>query len=116
MTQTVTCQDPRGRARPADARRHAMPAAPPRPAGPKARPRLKLALLTWLGAYGVITGLLALLGPVMASWPLPLRTLLLSVLMVIALTWVVMPALTQAFGGWLTSSKSAPPEDASPSS
>lgn len=103
MTQTAICQDPPGRARAADARRPATTAAPPRPAGPKAPPRHKLALLTWLGAYGVITGLLALLGPVMASWPLPLRTLLLSVLMVAALTWVVMPALNKAFRGWLTS-------------
>jgi hypothetical protein len=69
-----------------------------RPAGP---PRYKLALLTWAAAYAVITLLLALLGPTMASWPLALRTLLLSVTMVVALTWVVMPRLTHLFGGWL---------------
>jgi antibiotic biosynthesis monooxygenase (ABM) superfamily enzyme len=39
----------------------------------------------------------------MSRWPLPLRTLLLSVLMVVALTWVVMPTLNKAFRGWLTS-------------
>jgi hypothetical protein len=68
------------------------------PVGP---PRYKLALLTWVAAYAVITLLLALLGPTMASWPLALRTLLLSVTMVAALTWVVMPRLTRLFGGWL---------------
>jgi antibiotic biosynthesis monooxygenase (ABM) superfamily enzyme len=71
---------------------------PKRPAGP---PRYKLALLTWAGAYTVITLLLALLGPVIASWPLVLRTLVLSVTMVVALTWLVMPRLTRLFGGWL---------------
>jgi hypothetical protein len=88
------------RVRQRDARRRAYPSAEvrTRPAGP---PRYKLAVLTWAGAYGVITLLLALLGPVIASWPLVLRTLLLSVTMVVALTWVIMPRLTRLFGGWL---------------
>ena len=64
-------------------------------------PRYKLALLTWGGAYAVITVILALVGPEMASWPLALRTLILSVLMVVTLTWLVMPALTRAFSTWL---------------
>jgi antibiotic biosynthesis monooxygenase (ABM) superfamily enzyme len=64
-------------------------------------PRHKLALLTWAGAYGVITLILDLLGPAMAGWPLMLRTLLISVLMVTTLTWVVLPALTRLFRGWL---------------
>jgi antibiotic biosynthesis monooxygenase (ABM) superfamily enzyme len=67
-------------------------------AGP---PRYKLALLTWAGAYTVITLLLALLGPAIASWPLALRTLIVSVTMVVALTWLIMPRLTRLFGGWL---------------
>ena len=66
-----------------------------------APPRYKLALLSWAGAYAVITTILAVLGPVMATWPLPLRTLPLSVLMVIAMTWLVVPSLTRLFGGWL---------------
>jgi antibiotic biosynthesis monooxygenase (ABM) superfamily enzyme len=72
--------------------------APSRTPGP---PRYKLALLTWIGAYAVITSMLALLGPTMATWPLALRTLVLSVAMVVTLTWVVMPRLTRLFGGWL---------------
>ena len=72
----------------------------PRPAsGPP--PRHKLALLTWAGAYVVITAILDLLGPAMATWPLPLKTLLISVIMVLALTWVVIPSLTRVFRGWL---------------
>jgi uncharacterized protein len=64
-------------------------------------PRYKLALVTWLGAYGMITLILATLGPTIASWPLPLRTLLLSTLMVSALTWFVLPTLTRLLGRWI---------------
>lgn len=71
------------------------------PARPQGAPRYKLALLTWAGAYAVITTILAALGPVMATWPLLLRTLLLSVLMVVAMTWLVIPSLTRLFRGWL---------------
>jgi antibiotic biosynthesis monooxygenase (ABM) superfamily enzyme len=71
---------------------------PPRAPAP---PRYKLALLSWVGAYAVITTILALLGPVMATWPLVLRTLLLSVLMVVAMTWLVVPSLTRLFRRWL---------------
>jgi antibiotic biosynthesis monooxygenase (ABM) superfamily enzyme len=60
-----------------------------------------MALLTWLGAYPVITIALGVLGPITTAWPLPLRTLLISGLMVAALTWGVLPALTYALRGWL---------------
>jgi uncharacterized protein len=36
--------------------------------------------------------------------PLALRTLVLSVLMVVTLTWLVMPALTRALRSWLSPS------------
>ena len=77
---------------------------------PAAPPRYRLALVTWAGAYGVITLILWLLGPTMAGWPLVLRTLLISVLMVNALTWVVLPALTRLFRAWLLAAgeRSAP--------
>jgi antibiotic biosynthesis monooxygenase (ABM) superfamily enzyme len=103
VTQTVTRQDPTRTRSSCDTRQPPKTATAPRPARPKAPPRHKLALVTWLGAYGVITGLLALLEPIMSTWPLPLRTLLLSVLMVVTLTWVVLPTLNKAFRGWLTS-------------
>jgi hypothetical protein len=73
--------------------------APPRASAP---PRYKLALLSWVGAYAVITTILAVMGPLMATWPLLLRTLLLSMLMVVAMTWLVIPSLTRLFRGWLT--------------
>jgi antibiotic biosynthesis monooxygenase (ABM) superfamily enzyme len=78
-----------------------------------APPRYKLALLTWAGAYSVITAILAVLGPLMATWPLMLRTLLLSVLMVVAMTWLVIPSLTRLFRSWLVSA--SPPSVRAPS-
>jgi uncharacterized protein len=102
VSQTVTRRDPTRTRSSCDARQPATAAVPPPPARPKAPPRYKLALVTWLGAYGVITGLLVLLEPMMSTWPLPLRTLLLSVLMVVTLTWVVLPTLNKALRGWLT--------------
>ena len=57
--------------------------------GSAAPPRYKLAVVSWLGAYPVITLILGALGPAMEGWPLPLRTLVISGLMVAALTWVV---------------------------
>ena len=74
---------------------------PQRSAGPR---RFRLALLTWVAAYAVITAILAPLGPTLASWPLVLRTLLLSVVMVVALTWLIMPAMTRLFRPWLAPS------------
>jgi antibiotic biosynthesis monooxygenase (ABM) superfamily enzyme len=77
---------------------------------PAAPPRYKLALITWAGAYGMITLIIWLLGPTMAGWPLVLRTLVISVLMVNALTWVVLPALTRLFRAWLVAAKPAQPK------
>jgi antibiotic biosynthesis monooxygenase (ABM) superfamily enzyme len=79
---------------------------------PAAPPRYKLALLTWAGAYGMITLIIWLLGPTMAGWPLVLRTLLISVLMVNALTWVVLPALTRLLRAWLLAATPAPAQRA----
>jgi hypothetical protein len=63
------------------------------------RQRTKLALLTWAGAYAVIMLVLAIGGPAMASWPLPLRALVLSGLMVAAMTWVIVPVSTRLLRG-----------------
>ena len=65
------------------------------------RARAKLALLTWAGAYAVILLVLAVGGQAMAGWPLALRALVLSGLMVAAMTWIIVPVTTRLFRGWL---------------
>lgn len=67
-------------------------------------PRTKLALLTWVGAYAVILVVLTVGGPALASWPLALRALVVSGLMVAAMTWVIVPVMTRLFRGWLRGS------------
>jgi uncharacterized protein len=74
------------------------PLAIPRP------PRYKQALITWVGVYPTLTLTLAVLGPTIQSWPLPLRALLVSVVMVIALTWLVLPLLMRVFRSWMSRS------------
>jgi antibiotic biosynthesis monooxygenase (ABM) superfamily enzyme len=64
-------------------------------------PRYKQAVITWLGVYPPLTLTLAVLGPVMETWPLPLRTLLVTILLVPALTWLILPFLTRVFRGWM---------------
>jgi len=73
------------------------------PSAPAQPPRYKQAIITWLGVYPALTLILAVLGPVMESWPLPLRTLLVTLLMVPALTWLILPFLRRMFHGWLFS-------------
>jgi uncharacterized protein len=74
---------------------------PTPPATPPAAPRYKLAVVTWIGVYPLITFLLAVTGPATETWPLPLRTLLLTGLMVPTMTWLVLPRLTRLFRRWL---------------
>jgi antibiotic biosynthesis monooxygenase (ABM) superfamily enzyme len=51
--------------------------------------------------YPALTMTRFALGPTMESWPLPLRTLLVSAVMVIALTWLILPFLMRMFRRWV---------------
>lgn len=64
--------------------------------------RYKQAVVTWLGVYPALTLTLAALGPAMEGWPLFLRTLLVSVIMVVILTWLILPFLMRTFRGWMS--------------
>ncbi len=68
--------------------------------------RHKMLLVTWLGSFPTISVLIWGLWPVIGPWPLLARTALLSALMVVCLTYVVMPTLVRWLSGWLFS---APP-------
>ncbi|HJT64575.1 MAG TPA: hypothetical protein VJ839_07395, partial [Candidatus Limnocylindria bacterium] len=54
----------------------------PAPSPPARPPRYKQAVITWLAVYPALTLTLAVLGPFMETWPLPLRTFLVTVLLV----------------------------------
>ena len=65
-------------------------------------PRWKMALVTWLAIYPMVTvmgfALNALLGE---GFPAPIRSLIMSATLVTLMTWVVMPRLTRVFYRWL---------------
>jgi antibiotic biosynthesis monooxygenase (ABM) superfamily enzyme len=66
-----------------------------------APPRYKMFLLTWLAIYPLITGIFLLFGRWLNAFPLLLRTLLLTGLLVYLMTYIVMPKLMQVFHRWL---------------
>ena len=53
--------------------------------------KLRQTFVTWMVVYPLITGLILLLEPVVSSWALPLRTLLLSSIMVPLMVFWAMP-------------------------
>lgn len=64
-------------------------------------PRHRMALVTWLGVYLSVTGVSLALKPWIASWNPHLQTLLVTGLVVLLLTYLVMPNLTRLFRPWL---------------
>jgi antibiotic biosynthesis monooxygenase (ABM) superfamily enzyme len=67
----------------------------------KAPPKVKMILLTFLGVYPLSMIYSQLLAPITKTWPLPIEHALLEALLLISLTWVVLPLLTRAFEQWL---------------
>lgn len=75
-------------------------------------PRYKLAIVTWLAIYPLITLLLWALTPWVADLPVPVVTLILSLILVTLQTYVVMPRMMRVFGPWLMSNRPiATPEE-----
>lgn len=64
-------------------------------------PRYKMAIVTMVGVLPTITVLLYLLAPLMAGLPLFARALILGPIMVMLMTYIIMPLLTRLFKRWL---------------
>lgn len=75
-------------------------ALPSKPAEPPP-PRYKMALVTWLAVFPLITTIFLTLGPILNQLPFLLRSLVLTVMMVSLMTYVVMPRMTRLFSFWL---------------
>ncbi|MEM7759382.1 MAG: hypothetical protein AAF298_14835 [Cyanobacteria bacterium P01_A01_bin.40] len=67
--------------------------------------RHKLFLITWLAIYPLITIILHFFGSYLSLLPLPLRTLILTGVLVYLMTYWVMPMLMKLFKPWLNPSK-----------
>ncbi len=64
-------------------------------------PRRKMAVITWLAIFPLITGMTWLAGPYLRELPLTLQTFVTTVALVPLMTWVVMPRMTRLFHRWL---------------
>lgn len=64
-------------------------------------PKYKMALVIWLAIFIIVSTLSFSLLPFIAHWPMLLRTLLFTGIVVYLMTWIVMPLLTKWFAGWL---------------
>lgn len=58
------------------------------------------ALVTWAVVYPLITLLLIGLDPVLGEAPLPLRTLIVTAIMVPLMAYGIMPVVTRALEAW----------------
>ncbi|MEM0996833.1 MAG: hypothetical protein AAGN35_07130 [Bacteroidota bacterium] len=64
-------------------------------------PKHKIAFITWLAIYPLITVILYLFGPLLAELPLAVRTLLLTAVLVPIMVYVLVPGLQRVFRKWL---------------
>ena len=64
-------------------------------------PRWKTFVLTFAGLYPLLLLALHFVAPLLAAWPMPLRTAAIAGGLVALMVFAVMPALTRAFAGWL---------------
>lgn len=73
----------------------------PERAGEAAPPRHRMAAVTWLAAFPLVSAIFFLFGPWLEAMPLLLRTLVLSAAWVPLMAYVVMPRMTRLFAFWL---------------
>jgi|Tabmets5t2r1_1033131.scaffolds.fasta_scaffold03267_5 antibiotic biosynthesis monooxygenase (ABM) superfamily enzyme len=67
-----------------------------------------MAVVVWLAIYPSLTFLLWLVGPRIASWALPLRTLALTAVLVPLMVYMLLPAVQRLLAPWLRPAASRP--------
>lgn len=70
------------------------------------QPRWRVAVVTWLGIFPTVYVLFLLTGELLKSWGLLPRTIVLTLAVVLLMTWVVAPQLTRLFRPWLVAQRS----------
>ena len=56
--------------------------------------------MVWLAIYPALTLVLALIGPTVQPWPLPLRTLATTALLVPLMVYVLIPTIQRLLAPW----------------
>jgi uncharacterized protein len=64
-------------------------------------PRYKMAFITWLAIFSLINVITFLFAPILNALPLLIRTFVLTLTLVLLMTYVVMPQMTKLFSKWL---------------
>jgi hypothetical protein len=64
--------------------------------------RHKLVVLVWLGLYPLLTLITYVTGPFLAGLPIPLRTLVTSLILVPIMVYLLLPTITKRFATWLS--------------
>jgi antibiotic biosynthesis monooxygenase (ABM) superfamily enzyme len=64
-------------------------------------PPYKMAILTWITIFPLITLVVVVLGPLLDGLPLVARLAITTAITVPIMTWVVMPRVTRLLRGWL---------------
>ena len=64
-------------------------------------PPYKMALLTWITIFPLITAIVAITGPLLEELPLAARLGITTALTVPLMTWIVMPRVTRLLRRWL---------------
>ena len=68
---------------------------------PTVPPKYKTAFVTWVGVFICVSILGVVLAPYLAALPYLLRQAIMAGLVVILLTYIIMPRLTRLFASWL---------------
>ena len=64
--------------------------------------KYKMAILIWCAIYPTINLLFFLLNGVLAPYPMPIKTLVLTLILVPLMVYVFLPFINKNFGKWLT--------------
>jgi antibiotic biosynthesis monooxygenase (ABM) superfamily enzyme len=67
----------------------------------KQPPKWKFAVMVWIAIYPTITFVSYLIGDVIKEWPLPLKTLLMTGILVPTMVFVLLPILIKLLINWL---------------
>lgn len=71
-------------------------------------PKYKMTLISWLALYPTVTLIFVLLGDFLQPLPLPVRTMIITAIVMLLMSYVLMPRFTRWFAFWLFPSKKKP--------
>jgi len=67
----------------------------------KPPPKWKMTFVSWLALYPAVTLMFVLFGDLLARVPLLLRTMIVTIVVMLLMTYILMPRMTRWFSFWL---------------